>query len=265
MSHATSQSNLATSDKKVAVDKKVAMVTGALGGIGTAICKKLVANGYHVIATLRKDNPERTKKWCDDNELDANNFEFLAVDVSDHKKANIAIQQTIDKYDNLYALINGAGITSDSSFKRMTFEQWKQVIDTNLMSLYAVTHPVFVKMLTQKSGRIVNISSINGLRGQYGQTNYSAAKAGMIGFTKALAYEGAAASITANVVAPGYTHTPMVASVPEHILDKIKETIPMKRLASADEIAAACMYLISDEAIFVTGETLSVNGGQYMS
>ena len=257
MSKTTSQLNKS--------DKKVALVTGALGGIGTAICEKLVASDYHVIATLSKDDPERTKKWCDGNEFDSNNFEFIAVDLSDHEIAMVAIQQTIDKYDNIHALINGAGITSDSSFKKMSFEQWKQVIDTNLTSLYTTVHPVFAKMLQQKTGRIVNISSINGLRGQYGQTNYCAAKAGIIGFTKALAYEGAASLITANVVAPGYTHTPMVESVPEKIMDKIKETIPMNRLANANEIAAACMYLISDEAIFVTGETISVNGGQYMS
>ncbi|MEN2751498.1 acetoacetyl-CoA reductase [Psychrobacter sp. FBL11] len=246
-------------------DKKVALVTGALGGIGTAICEKLVTSGYHVIATLSKEDPERTKKWCNDNGFDSDNFEFLAVDVSNHETATAAIQQAIDKYDSIYALINGAGITRDSSFKKMSFAQWKEVIDTNLTSLYTIVHPVFVKMLEQKTGRIVNISSINGLRGQYGQTNYSAAKAGIIGFTKALAYEGAASSVTANVVAPGYTYTPMVESVPEHIMDKIKETIPMSRLASANEIAAACMYLISEDAIFVTGETISVNGGQYMS
>ena len=245
--------------------KKVALVTGALGGIGTAICARLVNSGYHVIATLSKDDPERTKKWCEDNGFDSDNFEFLAVDVSNHETAMAAIQQTIDKHDSIYALINGAGITRDSSFKKMSFVQWKEVIDTNLTSLYTIVHPVFVKMLEQKTGRIVNISSINGLRGQYGQTNYSAAKAGIIGFTKALAYEGATSSVTANVVAPGYTYTPMVESVPEHIMDKIKETIPMNRLASANEIAAACMYLISDDAVFVTGETISVNGGQYMS
>lgn len=246
-------------------NKKVALVTGALGGIGTAICNRLLAEDYHVIATLSKHDPERTKKWCDDNGFDSNNFEFVAADLSDHETAMTTIQNTIDKYDSIYALINGAGITRDSSFKKMSFTQWQEVIDTNLTSLYTIVHPVFVKMLEQKTGRIVNISSINGLRGQYGQTNYSAAKAGIIGFTKALAYEGASSSITANVVAPGYTYTPMVESVPEHIMDKIKETIPMNRLASANEIAAACMYLISDDAIFVTGETISVNGGQYMS
>ena len=251
--------------EKESANKKVAIVTGALGGIGTAICKELVQSGYHVIATLSKDDPERTQKWCDDNGFNPNSFEFLPVDISDHEHAIAAIEEAVDKHDSIYTLINGAGITADSSFKKMTFEQWKQVIDTNLVSLYTVTHPVFAKMLKQKTGRIVNISSVNGLRGQYGQTNYSAAKAGMIGFTKALAQEGASASITANVVAPGYTFTPMVEDVPEHIMDKIKETIPMKRLASAKEIAAACMYLISEEAIFVTGETLSVNGGQYMS
>lgn len=246
-------------------NKKVALVTGALGGIGTAICEKLLEADYHVIATLSKEDPERTKKWCDDNGFDENSLEFVAVDVSDHEAAMKTIQQTIDKYDSIYALINGAGITRDSSFRKMSFEQWKEVIDTNLTSLYTIVHPVFAKMLQQQTGRIVNISSINGLRGQYGQTNYSAAKAGIIGFTKALAYEGARSYVTANVVAPGYTYTPMVESVPEHIMDKIKETIPMNRLAGANEIAAACMYLISEEAIFVTGETISVNGGQYMS
>lgn len=246
-------------------DKKVALVTGALGGIGTAVCEKLLASDYHIIATLSKDDPERTKKWCDDNGFDDANIEFLAIDLSDHEKAIAAIQQAIDKHDSIYALINSAGITRDSSFRNMSFTQWKEVVDTNLTSLYTIVHPIFVKMLQQKTGRIVNISSINGLRGQYGQTNYSAAKAGIIGFTKALAYEGAKSSITANVVAPGYTYTPMVETVPEHIMDKIKETIPMNRLANASEIAAACMYLISDEAIFVTGETISVNGGQYMS
>ena len=257
MSQSTLQSNTS--------DKKVALVTGALGGIGTAICQKLVNDGYHVIATLSKDDPERTKKWCKDNEFEADSFEFVAVDLSDHETAIATIQQAIDKYDSIYALINGAGITRDSSFRKMSFTQWKEVIDTNLTSLYTIVHPVFEKMLQQKTGRIVNISSINGLRGQYGQTNYCAAKAGIIGFTKALAYEGATSSITANVVAPGYTQTPMVESVPEHIMDKIKETIPMNRLANTNEVAAACMYLISDEAIFVTGETISVNGGQYMS
>ena len=257
MSQSTLQSNTS--------DKKVALVTGALGGIGTAICQKLVNDGYHVIATLSKDDPERTKKWCKDNEFEADSFEFVAVDLSDHETAIATIQQAIDKYDSIYALINGAGITRDSSFRKMSFTQWKEVIDTNLTSLYTIVHPVFEKMLQQKKGRIVNISSINGLRGQYGQTNYCAAKAGIIGFTKALAYEGASSSITANVVAPGYTQTPMVESVPEHIMNKIKETIPMNRLANTNEVAAACMYLISDEAIFVTGETISVNGGQYMS
>mgnify|MGYP003602435635 CR=1 FL=1 len=257
MSQSTLQSNTS--------DKKVALVTGALGGIGTAICQKLVNDGYHVIATLSKDDPERTKKWCKDNEFEADSFEFVAVDLSDHETAIATIQQAIDKYDSIYALINGAGITRDSSFRKMSFTQWKEVIDTNLTSLYTIVHPVFEKMLQQKTGRIVNISSINGLRGQYGQTNYCAAKAGIIGFTKALAYEGATSSITANVVAPGYTQTPMVESVPEHIMNKIKETIPMNRLANTNEVAAACMYLISDEAIFVTGETISVNGGQYMS
>lgn len=246
-------------------NKKVAMVTGALGGIGTEVCKKLISKGYFVIATVSKDNPDRIKKWCEEHGFDSNDFDFITVDLLNHELSMAVFTQTLSKYNHIYALINSAGITRDSSFKKMSFDQWKQVIDCNLMSLYTVIHPVFSKMIQQKSGRIVNISSINGLRGQYGQTNYSAAKAGIIGFTKALAYEGASSFVTANVVAPGYTLTPMVESVPEHIMDKIKATIPMNRLAYASEIAAACMYLISDEALFVTGETISVNGGQYMS
>lgn len=243
----------------------IALVTGALGGIGTAICRKLVDKGYKVIATLSKHDPDRIQQWCDEHNFNADNFEFIALDVSDHTAATQLLEETLNKYDRIDALINSAGITRDSTFKKMTFEQWKEVIDTNLTSLYTVVRPVFLRMLEQNHGRIVNISSVNGLRGQYGQTNYSATKAGIIGFSKALAHEGAKSNVTCNVVAPGYTMTPMVAKVPEKILDKIRTSIPMERLAAAEEIAAACMYLISPEAIFVTGETISVNGGQYMS
>lgn len=161
-------------------------------------------------------------------------------------------------------MVNNAGITRDATFKKMTFEQWSAVIDTNLKTLYTVTHPVFTKMLEQKSGRVINISSINGLKGQFGQANYSAAKAGIIGFTKALAYEGARKGVCVNAVAPGYTMTPMVASMNQEALDAISKDIPMQRLAKPEEIAAGIMYLISDKAAYVTGETLSINGGLYM-
>jgi acetoacetyl-CoA reductase len=146
----------------------------------------------------------------------------------------------------------------------MTFEQWTQVIDTNLKTLFTVTQPVFLKMLEQKNGRIVNISSVNGLKGQFGQANYSATKAGIIGFSKALAQEGARSNICVNVVAPGYTATPMVTAMREEVVKSIEDQIPLQRLARPEEIAAAVLYLVSDNGAYITGETLSVNGGLYM-
>lgn len=244
--------------------QKVALVTGALGGIGTAICEQLFEAGYHVIATLSSRNPDREKAWCDEQGFDANNITFLPLDVSDHEAATKLLQDTIAEAGRIDALVNAAGITRDSTFKKMSYDQWTQVINTNLTSLYTVVHPIFLKMLEQGHGRIVNISSVNGLKGQYGQTNYSATKAGIIGFSKALAFEGAKAGITVNVIAPGYTGTPMVMAVPEKVLESIKSQIPMQRLAEPSEIAAATMYLLSDGAAYVTGETISINGGQYM-
>ena len=161
-------------------------------------------------------------------------------------------------------LVNNAGITRDTTFKKMSWEQWQEVMDTNLSSLFSVTQPVFNQMCEQGSGRIINISSVNGLKGQYGQVNYSAAKAGMIGFTKALAAEGARFGVTVNAVAPGYTATPMVTAIREDVLDSIKATIPLKRLATTEEVAGAVLYLAGEYAGYVTGETLSVNGGLYM-
>lgn len=252
---------MTTTDSK---QQKTALVTGALGGIGTAICMRLVNDGYKVIATLSKADPERQQTWCEEHGLDANNFDFQGLDVSNHDKASEQLAQIIDNAGQIDVLVNAAGITRDTTFKKMSFEQWTQVINTNLTSLYTVIHPIFLKMLEQGHGRIVNISSVNGLKGQYGQTNYCATKAGIIGFSKSLALEGAKAGITVNVVAPGYTGTPMVMAVPEKVLESIKSAIPMQRLATPDEIAAAVMYLISDDAAYVTGETISINGGQYM-
>lgn len=248
-------------------EQKIALVTGALGGIGTAICHALVNEGYHIIATYTpsKDNDtHRGNDWLVEEGLSQDNFTFVETDLTQHESATQAITQAIDKAGRIDVLINNAGITRDTTFKKMSFEQWSAVLDTNLKSLFTTTQPVFNKMLEQKSGRIINISSINGLKGQFGQTNYSAAKAGIIGFSKALAQEGAKAGITVNVIAPGYTGTKMVMAVPEKVLEGIKAGIPMGRLAEPKEIAAAVKYLISDEAGFVTGETLNINGGQYM-
>lgn len=246
--------------------KKVALVTGALGGIGTDICHALINDGYHVIATYTpsKDGSDRGADWLKQENLDAQNVTFIATDLTEHESATQAISEAIDKAGRIDVLVNNAGITRDGTFKKMSFEQWSVVLDTNLKSLFTTTQPVFNKMLEQKSGRIINISSVNGVKGQFGQANYSAAKAGIIGFTKALAQEGAKVGITVNVIAPGYTGTKMVMAVPEKVLESIKSGIPMGRLAEPKEIAAAVMYLASEGAAFVTGATININGGQYM-
>lgn len=256
---------MSTSDKST--DKKVALVTGALGGIGTDICHALVDGGYHVIATYTPhadSTGSRSEAWLKDENLNADDFTFIETDLTQHKTATQAISDAIEKAGRIDVLVNNAGITRDTTFKKMSFEQWSAVLDTNLKALYTTTFPVFNKMLEQKSGRIINISSINGVKGQFGQTNYSAAKAGIIGFSKALAQEGAKSGVTVNVVAPGYTGTKMVMAVPEKVLDSIKSGIPMGRLAEPKEIAAAVMYLVSDGAAYVTGATININGGQYM-
>ena len=178
--------------------------------------------------------------------------------------ATAAIQEAIDAEGRVDVLVNNAGITRDATFKKMSYTQWSEVIETNLKTLFTVTQPVFNKMLEQKSGRIVNISSVNGLKGQFGQANYSTTKAGIIGFSKALAQEGARSNICVNVVAPGYTATPMVTAMREEVIKSIEAQIPLQRLAAPTEIASAVMYLVSDHAAYVTGETLSINGGLYM-
>ena len=248
-------------------DQKIALVTGALGGIGTDICHALVEGGYHVIATYTPREGCETHRghdWLEAEGLNLADFTFLEIDLTQFESAIQIVSEAIDKAGRIDVLVNNAGITRDATFKKMSFEQWSSVLDTNLKALYTTTYPVFNKMLEQKSGRIINISSINGLKGQFGQTNYSAAKAGIIGFTKALAQEGAKSSVTVNVIAPGYTGTKMVMAVPEKVLEGIKAGIPMGRLAEPKEIAAAVMYLVSEGAAYVTGATININGGQYM-
>lgn len=245
-------------------DKKVALVTGALGGIGTEICNQFLQRGYRVVAGLSKHNAEREQQWLSDNGFDANNVRFVELSVTDHDAATAAVQSVIAAEGRIDALVNNAGITRDTAFKKMTFQQWCDVINTNLVSLFTITQPVFLKMLEQNHGRIINITSVNGLKGQFGQTNYSAAKAGMIGFTKALALEGARNNVCVNAVAPGYTGTPMVTAIREDVLDSIKKQIPLGRLAESREIAAAVLFLAGDDGGYITGETISINGGLHM-
>ncbi|MCC4265583.1 acetoacetyl-CoA reductase [Oceanimonas baumannii] len=245
-------------------EKKIALVTGAAGGIGTEVCRLFVNNGYKVLATHRPGKEQQAVSWLQEEGLAGQDIQLLALDVADHDATATILADTLREMGHIDVLVNNAGITRDATFKKMSWDQWKEVMDTNLNSLFSVTQPVFNNMCEKGSGRIINISSVNGLKGQFGQANYSAAKAGMIGFTKALAAEGARFGVTVNVVAPGYTGTPMVTAIREDVLDSIKATIPLKRLATTEEVAGAVLYLAGEFGGYVTGETLSVNGGLYM-
>lgn len=245
-------------------DKKIALVTGAAGGIGTEVCRLFLNNDYKVLATHRPGKEQQAAAWLQDEGLAGQDIKLLALNVADHEATATVLADTLREMGHIDVLVNNAGITRDATFKRMSWDQWKEVMDTNLNSLFSVTQPIFNNMCEQGSGRIINISSVNGLKGQFGQANYSAAKAGMIGFTKALAAEGARFGVTVNAVAPGYTATPMVTAIREDVLDSIKATIPLKRLATTEEVAGAVLYLAGEYGGYVTGETLSVNGGLYM-
>jgi acetoacetyl-CoA reductase len=207
---------------------------------------------------------DREKQWLKNEGFKESDIRFVLTNLNNHKAATTAIEEAIEAEGRVDVLVNNAGITRDATFKKMTYEQWSEVIDTNLKTLFTVTQPVFNKMLEQKSGRIVNISSVNGLKGQFGQANYSATKAGIIGFSKAMAQEGARSNVCVNVVAPGYTATPMVTSMRDEVIKGIEAQIPLQRLATPAEIAAAVMYLVGEHGAYLTGETLSINGGLYM-
>ena len=238
---------------------RVALVTGGTRGIGKAISARLKADGFKVAASYA-GNAAAADQTA--NELGVSVFKW---DVADEAQCKAGIAKVEAELGPVDVLVNNAGITRDGAFHKMTAEQWRAVICTNLDFLFYMTRPIIEGMRARGFGRIVNISSINGQKGQAGQTNYSAAKAGLIGFSKALALENAAKGITVNVVAPGYIDTDMVAAVPEDVLKKIIGGIPVARLGKAEEIAGAVSYLASDNAAFVTGATLAVNGGQYLA
>ncbi|MFD2179287.1 SDR family oxidoreductase [Veronia pacifica] len=245
--------------------KKLALITGSKGGIGSAITEKLVKDGYRVIATYFTGNLVCAEQWFDEKNFNHNQVRLFELDVTNTEECIEKLPKLLEEEGTIDVLVNNAGITRDGQFKKMAPENWRAVIDTNLNSLFNVTQPLFAAMCEKGNCRVINISSVNGLKGQFGQTNYSAAKAGMIGFTKALAFEGARSGVTCNVVAPGYTATPMVEAMRPEVLESIKSEIPMKRLARPDEIASAVSYLASDAGAYISGETLSVNGGLYMN
>jgi len=237
---------------------RVAIVTGGTRGIGEAISLALRDAGYNVVATYA-GNEEAASKFSAETGIPTYRF-----DVGDYDACQAAVQSIENDVGPAEVLINNAGITRDGTMHKMTFEQWNAVIQTNLTSCFNMCHAVLNGMRERGFGRIVNIGSVNGQAGQYGQVNYAAAKSGIHGFTKALAQEGAAKGITVNAIAPGYIATEMVRAVPANVLEKIVARIPVGRLGEAGEIARGVEFLVSDDAGFVTGSTLSINGGQHM-
>lgn len=237
---------------------RVALVTGGTRGIGEAICTALKSAGYNVAANYG-GNDDAARAFTERTGIPAYKFDVGNFD---------AVQEAIAKIESdlgpIEVLVNNAGITRDGTMHRMSFDKWDAVIQTNLASCFNTARAVIEGMRERGFGRIVNIGSVNGQAGQYGQVNYAAAKSGIHGFTKALAQEGAAKGITVNAVAPGYVETDMVRAVPEDVLQKIIRTIPVGRLGQPEDIARSVLFLVADEASFITGSTLSINGGQHM-
>ena len=244
------------------MSQKVAYVTGGMGGIGTAICQRLHRDGYKVIAGC---GPTRDfDKWLGEQKALGYTFYASVGNVGDWQSTIDAFTKAKQEHGVIDILVNNAGITKDRMFLKMSREDWDAVIDTNLNSMFNVTKQVVGDMVEKGWGRIVNISSVNGEKGQAGQTNYSAAKAGMHGFTMALAQELANKGVTVNTVSPGYIGTEMVRAIKPEVLEKIVATIPVKRLGTPDEIASMVSWVASDEAGFATGADFSVNGGLHM-
>lgn len=243
---------------------RVALITGGMGGLGEAICIKMAALGYQVVTTHSPDNT-KAEEWLVSMAEQGFKFRAYPCDVSDFESAQACVAKVGEEVGPVDVLVNNAGITRDMTFKKMDKTNWDAVIRTNLDSVFNMTKPVCDGMVDRGWGRIINISSVNGQKGAFGQTNYSAAKAGMHGFTKALALEVARKGVTVNTISPGYIGTKMVMAIPKDVLDsKIIPQIPMGRLGRPEEVAGLVAYLASDEAAFVTGANIAINGGQHM-
>ena len=244
--------------------QRIALVTGGMGGLGEAICMKLDRMGVKVVVTYSPGN-QRYKDWLKEMEGQGYKFQAYPCDVSDFDSCAKMVAEVAKAVGPIDILINNAGITRDMTFKKMTKVDWDAVMHTNLDSVFNVTKPVCDGMVERGWGRIINVSSVNGQKGAFGQTNYSAAKAGMHGFTKALALEVAKKGVTVNTISPGYIGTKMVLAIPRDVLDsKILPQIPVGRLGKPEEVAGLCAYLASDEAAFLTGANIAINGGQHM-
>jgi acetoacetyl-CoA reductase len=244
--------------------RKIALITGGMGGLGEALCIKLAAIGLQVVTTHSPGNT-KAQQWLADMERRGYNFHAYPCDVADYDSAQACVAKITAELGPIDVLVNNAGITRDMTFRKMDKTNWDEVIKTNLDSVFNMTKPVCDGMTERGWGRIINISSVNGQKGAFGQTNYSAAKAGMHGFTKALALEVARKGVTVNTISPGYIGTKMVMAIPKEVLDsKIIPQIPMGRLGKPEEVAGLVAYLASDEAAFVTGANIAINGGQHM-
>ncbi|TLY61016.1 MAG: acetoacetyl-CoA reductase [Gammaproteobacteria bacterium] len=245
------------------VAHRIAYVTGGMGGIGTAICRRLCRDGHVVIAGCGPAS-QRKEHWLSEMRAEGCNIHASAGNVADWESTRRAFEAARAEVGEIDILVNNAGITRDCTFRKMTLDDWHAVIETNLNSLFHVTKQVIEGMVGRGWGRIINISSINGQRGQFGQANYSTAKAGIHGFTMALAQEVAARGVTVNTVSPGYIGTEMVRAVKPEILERIVSSIPVKRLGEPDEIASIVGWLASDDSAFATGADFSLNGGLHM-
>ncbi len=251
--------------EKLIVEKpltgKVAIVTGASRGIGAAIAKALAAQGAQIVAT-HQPTTQTIHQVVKEIEEAGGVVHTVAVDIAIPEDTQRLVEETIERFGKVDILVNNAGITKDRSFRKLSREDWDNVIDVNLSGTFNTTKHVIEHMIAQNYGRIINISSIVGQAGAFGQTNYSASKAGLIGFTKSLALETASKGVTVNAICPGYIETEMVAEMPDDVKESIVSKVPIRRLGQPDEIAEAVLYLIS--ASFVTGQQLNVNGGLYM-
>jgi len=249
----------------MATDKhRVALVTGGMGGLGEAICVKLAALGYSVVTTHSPGNT-KARDWLESMKKQGYSFHAYPCDVTDYDSCVACVNEVTKDVGAVDVLVNNAGITRDMTFKKMDRVNWDIVMRTNLDSCFNMTKQVCDSMVERGWGRVINISSVNGQKGAFGQSNYSAAKAGMHGFTKALALEVARKGVTVNTISPGYIGTKMVMAIPQEVLDsKIIPQIPMGRLGKPDEVAGLVAYLSSEEAAFVTGANIAINGGQHM-
>lgn len=245
--------------------RKIALVTGGTGGIGTEICRELCDQGRHVIAGYLPAEQQAADQWLERMRGEGCTVDLVAGDVTDYEACSAMVRTVEEQFGPVEILVNCAGITKDRTLRKMGEEHWKAVLTTNLDSVFNVTRHVVEGMIERGFGRVVNISSVNGQKGQFGQTNYSAAKAGIHGFTMALAQEVARKGVTVNTVSPGYVETTMTAAVPEDIRNQIVATIPVGRMAAPDEIAHAVGFLCHDETTYITGANIPVNGGLYMS